>query len=190
MSKKFTRSTKETKIKTSVKIYGNAKAKINTGIQYLNHMLEIFSFHSLIDIKLDAAGDFIHHIAEDVGISLGNCISNELGERNGIRRFGSSSVPMDDALASASIDLAKRSYTVIELKIEKEGVEDMVSEDIYHFIRSLTTAINCNIHINVEYGENDHHKIEAAFKALALAFRKAVSVDLKRKGTPSSKGLM
>ena len=99
MSKKFTRSTKETKIKTSVKIYGNGKAKINTGIQYLNHMLEIFSFHSLIDIKLDAAGDFIHHIAEDVGISLGNCISNELGERNGIRRFGSSSVPMDDAIS-------------------------------------------------------------------------------------------
>ena len=119
MSKKFTRSTKETKIKTSVKIYGNGKAKINTGIQYLNHMLEIFSFHSLIDIKLDASGDLIHHIAEDVGISLGNCISNELGERNGIRRFGSSSVPMDDALASASIDLAKRAYTVIELKIDQ-----------------------------------------------------------------------
>ena len=130
MSKKFTRSTKETKIKTSVKIYGNGKAKINTGIQYLNHMLEIFSFHSLIDIKLDAAGDLIHHIAEDVGISLGNCISNELGERNGIRRFGSSSVPMDDALASASIDLAKR---LIQMQIS--GIITDIPEDLSKLIK-------------------------------------------------------
>ena len=104
---------------------GTGVSKIFTGIGFFDHMLEIFSFHSLIDIKLDASGDLIHHIAEDVGISLGNCISNELGERNGIRRFGSSSVPMDDALASASIDLAKR---LIQMQIS--GIITDIPEDL------------------------------------------------------------
>tara|TARA_B100000949_G_C14258325_1_gene441629 strand:- start:319 stop:753 length:435 start_codon:yes stop_codon:yes gene_type:complete len=144
----------------------------------------------MIDIDLNAKGDFIHHVAEDVGITLGECLGKALGDRKGINRFGSAIVPMDDSSASVNIDLAKRPYSVVNLKIEKDGVEDMVREDIEHFVRSLATALQSNIHINVQYGENDHHKTEAAFKALALSLRMAMKLDPQRMGTPSSKGMI
>ena len=185
-----TRTTKETQITVKLNIYGKGSSKVNTGINYLDHMITSLSFHSMIDIDLNAKGDFIHHVAEDVGITLGECLGKALGDRKGIHRFGSAIVPMDDSSASVNIDLAKRPYSVVNLKIEKDGVEDMVREDIEHFVRSLATALQSNIHINVQYGENDHHKTEAAFKALALSLRMAMKLDPQRMGTPSSKGMI
>ncbi len=185
-----TRTTKETQITVKLNIYGKGSSKVNTGINYLDHMITSLSFHSMIDIDLNAKGDFIHHVAEDVGITLGECLGKALGDRKGINRFGSAIVPMDDSSASVNIDLAKRPYSVVNLKIEKDGVEDMVREDIEHFVRSLATALQSNIHINVQYGENDHHKTEAAFKALALSLRMAMKLDPQRMGTPSSKGMI
>ena len=185
-----TRQTSETEITAKIYLNGKGVSKVKTGIEYLDHMINSLAFHSLIDIELRAKGDLIHHVAEDVAITLGECLAKALGGRRGIRRFGSALVPMDDSLAYASVDLAKRPYSVVNLKIEKDGVEDMVREDISHFILSLATALNANIHVNVQYGENDHHKVEAAFKALALSIRDAVSPDPRRKGAPSSKGVM
>lgn len=185
-----TRKTSETQITAEVDLKGQGKSRVKTGIAYLDHMIEALSFHSLIDIELRAEGDLVHHVAEDVAIILGECLAKALGGRRGIRRFGSAMVPMDDSLAYASVDLAKRPYGVVDLKIEKEGVEDMVREDITHFLSSLSTSLNANIHVNVQYGSNDHHKVEAAFKALALSLREAISQDPRRRGSPSSKGVM
>jgi imidazoleglycerol-phosphate dehydratase len=184
------RRTTEVEVAGKVNIDGNGISKISTQVSYLNHMINILAAHSLIDITLTAKGDLIHHIGEDVAICLGEALKNSLREREGIIRFGHATAPLEDSLASASIDLAKRPYSFVELKIEKEGVEDMVAEDIYHFLRSLAYALEATIHIKVLYGENDHHKIEAAFKAFALALRQAVTVDVRRKGPPSTKGVM
>jgi imidazoleglycerol-phosphate dehydratase len=184
------RKTAEVDVSGRVNIDGNGVPKISTRISYLNHMISILAAHSLIDITLTAKGDLIHHIGEDVAICLGEAVKNALRERVGIIRFGYATVPLEDSLASASIDLAKRPYSFVELKIEKEGVEDMVAEDIYHFLRSFAYALEATIHIKVLYGENDHHKVEAAFKALALALRQAMTVDIRRKGAPSTKGVM
>jgi imidazoleglycerol-phosphate dehydratase len=186
---KFKRKSKETSVTVSVNIDGKGKTMINTGVNYLNHILVSLGTHSMIDINISAKGDLVHHIVEDVAICLGEALKKALGNRQGITRFGHAIVPMDDALAYASIDLVKRSFTVVNLKIEKEGIEDMPREDIYHFIHSLSSSIETNIHLFIEYGENDHHKVEAAFKALALSLRQSISFDSKRKGIPSSKGI-
>lgn len=189
-SASYQRTTKETDIKIKVRLDGSGRAKVDTGVSFLDHMLNIFSTHSLIDIILQGKGDLRHHTAEDVGICLGEAIDKALGDRVGLIRFGYAMAPLEDALAYASIDLAKRPYSVIELKMDGNKIEDMVKEDIYHFIRSLVTSIKSTTHINVTAGENDHHKVEAAFKAFAIAFRQAVSYDPRRRGVPSSKGVL
>ena len=184
------RKTKETEIDVSVNLDGTGIANVNTGVEFLNHMLRSLATHSLIDITVHAKGDLVHHIMEDTAICLGEAISEALGERVGIKRFGYALVPMDDALAYAAIDLAKRPYTHIDLGIEGERIEDASREDIDHFIRSLAMAMEANIHVKTIYGRDDHHKVEAAVKALALSLRQAVEVDERRKGVPSSKGVM
>jgi imidazoleglycerol-phosphate dehydratase len=153
-------------------------------------MLTTLAHHSLIDIAVEAEGDLIHHISEDVAICLGSAIKKALGEEPKIKRFGSASAPMDDALASATLDLGGRRFCVIDLKTTGLCVEDMVVEDIYHFIRSFSDALQANIHLHIQYGDNDHHKVEAAFKALALALREAVEEDPRRKTVPSTKGVL
>jgi len=185
-----TRETKETVIKVSVNLDGEGKAKISSSIRYLTHMLTTLAHHSLIDIAVEAEGDLIHHISEDVAICLGSAIKKALGEEPKIKRFGSASAPMDDALASAALDLGGRRFCVIDLKTTGLCVEDMVVEDIYHFIRSFSDALQANIHLHIQYGDNDHHKVEAAFKALALALREAVEEDPRRKTVPSTKGVL
>ena len=185
-----TRETKETVIKVSVNLDGEGKAKISSSIKYLTHMLTILAHHSLIDISVEAEGDLIHHISEDVAICLGTAIKKALGEEPKIKRFGSASAPMDDALASAALDLGGRRFCVIDLKTTGLCVEDMVVEDIYHFIRSFSDSLQANIHLHIQYGDNDHHKVEAAFKALALALRDAVEEDPRRKTVPSTKGVL
>jgi len=187
---KIVRKTKETNITAEVNVDGIGDAKVETGIKFLDHMIASIAKHSMIDIKLQGKGDLVHHLVEDVGITLGEALGKALGNRAGIARFGSAYVPMDDSLAYAAIDLVKRPYSVLELKIDKDGIEDIPAEDIYHFLQSLATALQANIHVIVQYGQNDHHKVEAGFKALALSLKQACTVDARRKGLPSLKGKM
>ncbi len=189
-SSKTKRKTLETSIKIKVVIDGEGICEVDTGIRYLNHMINTLSKHSLIDLKIKAKGDLQHHIVEDVALALGDTISKALDKRERINRFGNAIVPMDGSLASVSLDLVKRPYSRIYLNIEHEIVEDMVREDIQHFLQSFIQSLEATVHINVEYGEDDHHKVEAAFKALALSLRQAVMLDIRRKASPSAKGVM
>jgi len=169
---------------------GEGRADVKLRPAFLTHLLELLSHHSLMDLTVKAEGDLVHHLVEDVALALGAAVNQALGERAGIRRFGSALVPLDEALALASVDLARRPFSVADLKLVREMVEDMPREDIAHFLRSLTTAMDACVHIVVLYGENDHHKIEAGVKAFALALRMAMSPDPRRSGVPSSKGVI
>ncbi len=155
-------------------------------------MIASLSTHSLIDIDISAKGDMRHHIIEDTALALGKCLSQALEDRKGITRFGFAFVPMDEALGFASVDLVKRSYFVMsDLGLRRSMIEDLPREDLEHFFRSLCDSLACTMHIRLEYGANDHHKIEACFKALALSLRRAVERDTRRASlVPSSKGAM
>lgn len=185
---KAERKTKEVEIKVEINLDGKGIHEINTGIKFFNHLLESFSTHSLFDLKVNAKGDLKHHVIEDCAITIGNAIDKALNLREGIVRFGSALIPMDDSLSYCAIDLVKRPYSVVNLKLRAQNIEDMSKQDIVHFIKSLAEAVKCNIHLKVLYGKDDHHKAEAAIKALAIAFRRAVEFDKKREGVVSSKG--
>ncbi len=184
------RTTRETGVFAEVVLDGEGRAEVELRPAFLTHMLELLAHHSLMDLTVKAEGDLVHHLVEDVGLTLGAAVNQALGERTGIRRFGSALVPLDEALAMASVDLARRPFSVTDLKLVREMIEDMPREDIAHFLRSLTTAMEACVHIVVLYGENDHHKIEAGVKAFALALRLAMSPDPRRSGVPSSKGVI
>ncbi len=185
-----TRKTRETDITTRVNLDGTGQTDINTSIEFLDHMLTSLATHSLIDIELNAVGDLRHHIAEDVALVLGEALRQALQLDKRITRFADASVPMDESLASCSVDLGGRPYSVVELGLVNPMTEDMANEDITHFMESLATSLRANIHIRVEYGSNDHHKAEAAFKALARCLRAATAIDQRRAGSPSSKGTL
>ncbi|MGQ9468549.1 MAG: imidazoleglycerol-phosphate dehydratase HisB [Nitrososphaerales archaeon] len=184
----FDRKTGETEVKVRVNLDGKGESDVNAGLKFLDHMIKTLSTHSLIDISITAKGDLKHHLVEDIAIGLGEALKNALGNREGIYRFGYSMVPMDCSLAIAAIDLVKRPYSMIDLKIEGKAVEDIKTEDIYHFLKSLSSSLEANLHLQIQYGSNDHHKVEAAFKALALSLRQAIAIDPKMKGIPSAKG--
>ena len=185
------RKTKETEVKVNVNLDGEGKAAaVNTSVPFLDHMLTSLATHSLIDITASVKGDLVHHIVEDLALGLGEAFNKALGTREGIARFGNAAAPMDCSLAFAAVDLVKRPYFKIDLKLRGKKVEEMPTEDINHFFESLATALQANVHIFVEYGSNDHHKAEAATKALALSLRQAVAMDPRRKGVPSSKGVI
>jgi len=184
------RTTRETSVLVEVHLDGEGRNQVETRLAFLKHLLELLSHHSLMDVTVRAEGDLIHHLVEDTALALGAAVNQALGERTGIQRFGWALVPLDEALALASVDLARRPFSVADLKLEREMLEDMPREDIAHFIRSLATAMEAGVHIVVLYGENDHHKIEAGVKAFALALRMAMGVDPRRSGVPSSKGVI
>jgi imidazoleglycerol-phosphate dehydratase len=184
------RKTKETEVKVQVNLDGEGKVSVCSPVPFLNHMLTSLSTHSLIDITASINGDLVHHSVEDLAIGLGEALNKALGTREGITRFGSAAAPMDCSLAFAAVDLVKRPYFKIDLKLRGKKVEEMPTEDINHFFESLSTALHANVHIFVEYGNNDHHKVEAAIKAFALSLRQAISMDSRRKGVPSSKGVI
>jgi imidazoleglycerol-phosphate dehydratase len=184
----ITRKTRETEVIVKVNLDSEGKADINTGVAFLNHLITSLATHSLIDITAKVKGDLRHHAIEDVAICIGEAFGKALGEREGINRFGFSIVPMDCSLAVSAIDLAKRPYAKIDLKFRGKKIEDMPSEDIYHFLETLASSLQANIHIWIQYGSNDHHKAEAAFKALALSLKQATTIEPRRKGVPSSKG--
>lgn len=187
---RVSRKTRETDIRIKVNLDGSGESNVDTGVSFLDHMLMSLATHSLIDISAKANGDLRHHTIEDVSICLGNALRKAVGDAVGIRRFGYAIVPMDCSLAFAAIDLSNRPYANIDLRLEGLDVEDIASEDFSHLFETLATSLGANIHVTVKYGSNDHHKVEAAFKALALSLRQAIDVDPRRSGVPSSKGVI
>ena len=189
---KIKRTTKETDVIVNVNLDGQGKISSSTGISFLDHLIIAFGKHAMLDLQVKAKSlDKIdHHLIEDTAITIGSAVDKALGNRSGIVRFSYASVPMDESLAEASIDLVKRPYSKISLSLKRTKIENMSKEDIEHFVHSLLQNLNSCIHLTVKYGENDHHKIEAAIKSLAVAFRIASSKDKKQKGIPSTKGSM
>ena len=186
------RNTKETSVQVSVNLDGFGKTNIKTGINFLDHLIVSFGKHGMMDLKINAkSNDGIeHHLIEDTAITLGQAIDKAMGSRIGITRFSYASVPMDESLAEASIDLIKRPFWKSTLLIKRSKIEDVSKEDLEHFFQSLLQNLNSCIHLTVKYGDNDHHKVEAAIKSLAVAFRNASIIDKKQKGIPSTKGSM
>ena len=189
-TEKVYRKTKETEVSVKVNLDGSGKVDAKTGVPFLDHMVTSLATHSMIDITAKVKGDLRHHSVEDFTIGLGEALSKALGTREGIARFGYAAAPMDCSLAFAAVDLVKRPYFKIDLKLRGKKIEDMPTEDINHFFESLATSLCANVHVYIQYGSNDHHKAEAAVKALALSLRQAIALDLRRKGVPSSKGVI
>jgi len=184
------RKTKETDIKVLVNIDGEGESKINSGIGFFDHMLELFSKHSLIDIEMKAAGDInvdFHHTIEDVGITIGQAINKALGDKKGINRFGSAYISMDESLARAVVDLSGRGRLVYRFYL-KENIGGVDTTLIKEFFRAVAENAKMNIHIEVLYGDGTHHQIEAVFKAFAVALREAVSYNERIRGIASTKG--
>ncbi len=186
------RTTSETEIRVSMDLDGTGDAEVATGIGLLDHLLAALARHARFDLELSCKGDLCvddHHTAEDCGLALGMAIDQALGERRGIARFGSAYAPLDEALARAVIDLSGRPFAAIDLGLKREALGGLACENVGHFLRSLATTARAAVHVDVLRGENDHHRAEAAFKALALALRRAVAPD----GTneiPSTKGVL
>ena len=186
------RSTKETTISVSVNIDGTGNTNIKTGINFIDHLITSFGKHGMMDLKVNAkSNDGIeHNLIEDTAITIGQAIDKALSSRRGITRFSYASVPMDESLAEASIDLVKRPFSKLTLSIKRSKIENVSKEDLEHFFQSLLQNLNSCIHLTVKYGDNDHHKVESAIKSLAVGFRTASSYDKKQKGIPSTKGSM
>lgn len=182
------RRTSESNIFVDVLLDGQGTAKSRTGIKFLDHIIATLATHSMMNLAVEATGDFTHHTVEDVAITLGSAISKALGNREHIKRFGYTIIPMDDALAMVSIDLVKRPYAIVKLKIDGLQIEDVTKEDVYHFFRSLAFSLEATMHVLVLYGENDHHKVEAATKALAMSLKQAISFDERKHA--SAKGTL
>ncbi len=186
------RMTKETAVTVQVNIDGTGKTNVKTGLSFIDHLVTSIGKHAMLDITVNAKSNdgIVHHLAEDVAIALAQTIDKALGDRTKIARFGYALIPMDDALAYVSIDLVKRQYQRMELRLTRDTIEGVPKEDLEHFARSLVQNLNACTHVIVHYGDNDHHKVEAALKALAVALRMATSIDRRRKGVPSTKGAM
>ena len=189
---KTERITKETSVIVEVNIDGTGKTTIKTGLPFYDHLVASIGKHANIDIILTAESkdSILHHLVEDISIALSQTIDKALGDRSNIMRFGYAMVPMDESLAYVTIDLVKRQFYVIQLKLSRDTVEGIPTEDIEHFIRSFAQNLNACTHIIVEYGDNDHHKIESVIKAFAVSLRMAASIDEKSEGVPSTKGAM
>ena len=187
------RKTKEVKCGITLNIDGSGKFDIKTGIPFFNHMLEQFSKHGYFDLKIKAIGDTeidFHHTVEDTGIVLGEAFDKTLGDKKGIRRFAHASVPFDDSLVSVTIDLSGRPYFVFKGEIPKSKVGEFDVELTEEFFKSFASSLKCNLHIELKYGTNLHHNIEAMFKAVGIALDEATSIDTRSKAVPSTKGTL
>lgn len=184
------RHTRETDITVRVSLDGEGTAEIATGIGFYDHLLTSLAHHSLIDIRVEASGDLEvddHHTVEDVALVLGSALASALGDRAGIQRFGDASVPMDEALASAVIDIGGRPYAVIDLPFRGERIGALSTQLIEHALEAFARTAGATLHVSGT-GRNDHHLAEAAFKALARALRAACTPDPRRTGVASTKG--
>lgn len=187
----ITRNTTETQINIDLNLDGIGTYSIDTGIGFFDHMLELFSKHSLIDLKIKAMGDLKideHHTVEDVGICLGQAIKKALGDKKGIRRYGFI-LPMDESLAQVAMDLGGRSCLVFRYKPSREYIGGLPTELIEHFFQAFAENLGCNLHIELKYGRNEHHKVEAIFKAFAKTIKMAVENDPRMQNMlPTTKG--
>jgi len=187
------RKTKETTIRLSLDLDGEGTASIRTGVGFFDHMLDLLARHAYLDLTIEATGDVEvddHHTVEDVGICLGEAIRKALGDKQGITRFGSASVPMDEARADVSVDLSGRPYLVYKTCALPEKIGDFDAQLAGEFLQALATHGGMNLHVSAPYGENGHHIMEAIFKALAKALAQAVRRDQREKGVPSTKGVL
>ena len=185
------RKTSETNITIDLNLDGAGKSSIDTGMPFLDHMLELLAKHSMIDLEIKAKGDLevdYHHTVEDVGLALGMAINEALGTRGGIKRYGSSLVPMDEALSQVAVDLGGRPYLVMKMNSRKRKILDFDVSLIKEFFQALTIQARMNLHIVQFYGQEPHHAYESVFKAVAKAIRMACEPDVREKGIPSSKG--
>ena len=191
---KTTRETKETNIQVDLNIDGKGKYKVDTGIGFLNHMLEQLSKHSLMDLKLIAKGDThidLHHTTEDTGIAIGECLKKASNKFIGIRRYAHVMIPMDETLTRVAIDVSNRPYLIWKVKLKVEKLGEMDTELFKEWFQAFSQAAGITLHIENVYGDNSHHIIESCFKGLARSLREALEIDKKIKNrVPSTKGVL
>ena len=190
---KIERITNETKIKLELNLDGSGKTEIKTGIGFLDHMLNLWAFHGLFDLKIKCIGDLeidAHHTTEDIAIVLGSALAKAVGEKKGISRYGHAYVPMDEALIRAALDLSGRSEFVFSGEFSQQTIGQLDTQMITHFFRSLAMSSGMTLHMVILYGINDHHKCEGLFKALGRALRVAVELDPRRTEVVSTKGTL
>lgn len=187
------RTTKETGIKLTLNIDGSGQACINSSVPFLDHMLDLFSRHGLFDLQVEAKGDIdidFHHTVEDIGIVLGEAFRKALGDKKGIRRYGNAVVPMDETLANVTVDISGRPYLVYNADLPKVKVGNFDVELAREFFQAVANYGGMNLHVNVAYGDNVHHIIEACFKAFGRAMDMATQVDGRVEGVMSTKGTL
>ncbi|MGO4901758.1 imidazoleglycerol-phosphate dehydratase HisB [Bacillus sp. GM2] len=187
------RKTNETDIKLSFHIDGEGKADIQTDVPFMTHILDLFTKHGQFDLSVEAKGDVEiddHHTTEDIGICLGQALLEALGDKQGIKRYGSSMVPMDEALAQVAIDLSNRPHLEFRAEFPSRKVGTFDTELVHEFLWKFALEARMNLHVIVHYGTNTHHMIEAVFKALGRALDEATLIDPRVKGIPSTKGML
>ena len=189
----ISRDTNETQIRLSLELDGTGAGMRSTGVGFLDHMLDLLARHGRLDLDVSVTGDLetgAHHTVEDTGLALGRCLDEALGDRAGITRYGHAVVPMDEARASASIDISGRPLLVFDAELPIGGTGGMDHELVDEFFRAVASTAKLTLHLQVERGTNAHHMIEALFKAFARALREAVSIDPTETGVPSTKGTL
>lgn len=187
------RNTNETKIKLKVNLDGSGKTSIDTGVGFFDHMLNLMAFHGNMDLEVKAKGDLEvcdHHMVEDVGIALGKCFLEALGDKRGIRRYGNFFLPMDETLAQVALDISGRPFLHFDCEFKRESIGTFSTEMVLEFFRAFAFNSGITLHARVLYGENDHHKAEALFKALGRALREAKDIDKDNMVLPSTKGML
>lgn len=190
---KVERMTNETKVWVEIDLDGEGKAEIDTGVPFMDHMLDLFTKHGLFNASIKAKGDTYiddHHTTEDIGIVLGQAVKEALGDKKGIKRYGNAFVPMDDALAQVVIDISNRPHLEFRAQFPTQKVGNFDTELVHEFLWKFALEARMNVHVIVHYGANTHHMIEAIFKALARAIDDAITKDDRVKGVPSTKGLL
>jgi len=190
---RITRTTGETHIELSLELEGSGEGVRSTGVGFFDHMLDAVARHGGLDLEVNAEGDHqtgAHHTVEDTGIVLGRALDEALGDRAGIRRYGSAVVPMDEARAMCALDVSGRAFVAFDGDLPAEAVADFDSDLLEEFLRAVANSAKLTVHVTIERGTNSHHMVEAAFKAFARALRDAVSIDPGESGVPSTKGLL
>ena len=187
------RQTKETDISVRIVLDGEGRYEVETGVPFLNHMLELFARHGFFDLAVRGRGDLevdAHHTVEDVGLTLGEALRQALGDKRGIRRFGEATVPLDEALVSVVVDLSGRPFLAYNVRVEQERVGNFDVELVHDFLLALTNQVGMNLHVNMVSGRNPHHIVEASFKGLARALSQAATFDPRVRGVLSTKGVL
>tara|TARA_B100000686_G_scaffold210906_1_gene217724 strand:- start:94 stop:687 length:594 start_codon:yes stop_codon:yes gene_type:complete len=190
---KIERITRETKIKLELNLEGSGKSDVKTGIGFLDHMLDLWTFHSLFNLKLTCKGDLeidTHHTTEDIALAIGNALDEAVGTKKGIVRYGHSYVPMDESLLRVALDFSGRPDFVFSGEFLQSTIGNLDTQMIRHFFKSLAMSSRMTLHMSILYGINDHHKCEGLFKALGRSLRQAVEIDPRRIGVASTKGVL